>query len=62
MADRKPPLAPVKIQHSLFDDALRDTEGAKVKCGGEHFTAIEASESGAKFVRATSVGDFEKHW
>jgi type III restriction enzyme len=52
----------VETKGSLFDDALRDTEGAKVKCGGEHFTAIEASESGAKFVRATSVGDFEKRW
>ncbi len=52
----------VETKGSLFDDALRDTEGAKIKCGGEHFTAIEASGSGAKFVRATSVGDFEKRW
>ena len=47
---------------SLFDDALRDAEVAKIKCGGVHFAAITSASYGAKFVRATSVGDFEKRW
>ena len=52
----------VETKGSLFDDALRDAEVGKIMCGGEHFAAIAAPGSVAKFVRATSVGDFEKRW
>ena len=52
----------VETKGSLFDDALRDAEVGKIMCGGEHFAAIAAPGSGATFVRATSVADFEKRW
>jgi len=51
----------VETKGSLFDDALRDAEVGKMMCGGEHFAAL-AADGGAQFVRATSVGDFEKRW
>jgi len=52
----------VETKGSLFDDALRDAEVGKILCGGEHFASIAASGDGLKFVRATSMGDFEKRW
>jgi len=52
----------VETKGSLFDDALRGAEVGKIMCGGVHFAAIETSGGGARFVRATSVGDFEKRW
>ena len=52
----------VETKSSLFDDALRDAEAGKIKCGGAHFAAIAGPGSGVQFVRATSVGDFEKRW
>lgn len=52
----------VETKGSLFEDALRDAEDAETRCSGEHFSAMAALGSGATFVRAISVGDFEKHW
>ena len=52
----------VETKGRLFDDALRDAEVGKIMGGGAHFAAITAPGSGAKFVRATSVGDLEKCW
>ncbi len=51
----------VETKSTLFDDALRDAEVAKIACGREHFNTISAGH-GAKFIRTTSVGEFEKHW
>jgi type III restriction enzyme len=52
----------VETKGTLFDDALRDAEAAKIKCGRAHFEELESRGAGAKFVRSTSVADFEKHW
>ncbi len=52
----------VETKSTLFDDALRDSEAAKIACGREHFAAIAEGTDAAKFVRATNVGDFSKHW
>ncbi len=47
----------VETKSTLFDDELRDREGAKIECGKEHFKAIAVGESPAQFKRATKVGD-----
>lgn len=47
----------VETKSTLFDDELRDREGAKIDCGKEHFKAIAVGESPAQFKRATKVGD-----
>lgn len=52
----------VETKSTLFDDAQRDSEAAKIICGREHFAAIAAGADAAKFVRATNVGDFSRHW
>lgn len=52
----------VETKATLFDDALRDAEAAKIACGRAHFEELVGAEGGAKFVRSTSVADFEKHW
>ncbi len=52
----------VETKGSLFDDALRDAEVGKILCGSEHFESLATNPNAAKFVRTTSVGDFEKHW
>lgn len=52
----------VETKSTLFDDALRDAEVAKIICGRAHFDELASEGAGAKFVRATNVGDFEKHW
>ncbi len=52
----------VETKSTLFDDALRDSEAAKIACGREHFAAIGEGANAAKFVRSTNVGDFSKHW
>lgn len=52
----------VETKSTLFDDALRDAEVAKILCGRAHFDELASTDAGAKFVRTTSVGEFEKHW
>jgi len=47
----------VETKSSLFTDELRDREGAKIKCGAEHFKAIAAGESPARFIKATNLDD-----
>ena len=48
----------VETKGSLFDDALRDAESAKIACGMAHFEALAE----VKYVKAVTVGDFSKHW
>ena len=52
----------VETKGSLFDDALRDTESAKIACGRQHFTSLAIAPDAAKFARVASVDDFSKHW
>ncbi len=52
----------VETKSTLFDDALRDAEVAKIACGREHFATIAEGADAAKFVRATTVDAFSKHW
>ena len=47
----------VETKSSLFTDDLRDPEGAKIKCGAEHFKAIAVGESPARFIKATNLDD-----
>ena len=45
----------VETKGSLFEEDLRHTEGAKIKCGKAHFAALQAQESPARYVVARSV-------
>ena len=47
----------VETKGSLFADALRDTEAAKITCGKAHFKALEVREEPARYVVARSVDD-----
>jgi type III restriction enzyme len=47
----------VETKSSLFDDDLRDKEGAKIDCGKAHFEALSVGESPARFKRAAKVDD-----
>jgi type III restriction enzyme len=47
----------VETKSSLFDDDLRDKEGAKIDCGKAHFEALKVGESPARFKRAAKVDD-----
>ena len=47
----------VETKSSLFTDDLRDSEGAKIKCGEAHFKAIAVGESPARFIKATNLDD-----
>ncbi len=47
----------VETKSSLFDDDLRDREGAKIECGKAHFAALSVGENPAKYVLATKVDD-----
>ena len=47
----------VETKSSLWWDDLRHKEGAKIKCGDEHFKAISTPEKPMKFVKATKVED-----
>ena len=48
----------VETKSSLFEDDLRDTEWAKIKCGKAHFAALAGTtESPAEFVTATTLND-----
>ena len=46
----------VETKSSLFNDALRPTEKAKIMCGKAHF---EALESGVAFIKASKMKDVE---
>lgn len=50
----------VETKGSLFADALRSTEAAKIICGAEHFKALAVGENPAQFIRATKVDDLMK--
>ena len=50
----------VETKSSLFDDDLRDKEGAKSDCGEAHFKALAVHENPAKFKQATKVEDLFK--
>lgn len=50
----------VETKSSLFDDDLRDKEGAKIDCGQAHFKALAVHENPAKFKRAAHVEDLFK--
>jgi len=50
----------VETKSSLFDDDLRDKEGAKIDCGEAHFKALAVQENPAKFKRAAKVEDLFK--
>jgi type III restriction enzyme len=47
----------VETKGTLFTDALRDSEAAKINCGRAHFAALTAQEPAAKYVVARTVGD-----
>lgn len=49
-------------KHSLFTDALRDKESAKIECGKAHFEALIAGENQLKYVVARDFDDLTKHW
>jgi len=47
----------VETKSGLYEDELRETEGAKVECGKAHFKAIAVGENPAVFKRASKVED-----
>jgi type III restriction enzyme len=47
----------VETKGTLFSDALRSTEAAKIKCGEAHFKSLANGDSPAKFIKATKLGD-----
>jgi type III restriction enzyme len=47
----------VETKSSLFDDDLRNREGAKIECGKAHFKALAASDNPATFVKAKKLND-----
>jgi type III restriction enzyme len=47
----------VETKGTLFSDALRSTEAAKIKCGEAHFKSLALCVNPAKFIRATKLGD-----
>ena len=51
----------VETKSSLFDDDLRDREGAKIECGIAHFKALAVGETPAQFKRASKVEDLFSH-
>ena len=51
----------VETKGSIWWDDLRSTEGAKVRCGKEHFKEIATDKNPAKYITATSVDDVTKH-
>lgn len=52
----------VETKSTLFDDAIRDAEAAKIACGRAHFEALGGQGDSARFVRTTNVSEFSKHW
>ena len=57
----------VETKSSIFNDDLRDSEKAKIKCGIEHFKALSTDNNGndldnpAKFVKADNYNTFAKN-
>ena len=51
----------VETKGSLFTDDLRDREGAKIKCGKKHFTALAVGKNPARFVKVTNLNDLLMH-
>lgn len=47
----------VETKSTLFDDELRDKEGAKIDCGKAHFEAIAVDPNPARFKKANKVDD-----
>ncbi len=47
----------VETKSTLFDDELRDREGAKIDCGKAHFEALAVGPNPARFRRAAKVDD-----
>ncbi|MCC6366469.1 MAG: DEAD/DEAH box helicase family protein [Bryobacterales bacterium] len=47
----------VETKSSLFDDDLRNREGAKIECGKAHFKALAAGDNPAQFVQARNLDD-----
>lgn len=51
----------VETKSSSWWDDLRHQEGAKIKCGEKHFSAIATDPRPAKYIKATSVDGLMKH-
>lgn len=47
----------VETKSGLYDDELREVEGAKIDCGKAHFDALAVGENPAVFKRAAKVDD-----
>lgn len=47
----------VETKGSLFDDDLRDKEGAKIKCGKAHFESLAVLENPAQYKVARGIND-----
>ena len=47
----------VETKGTLFADALRSSEAAKIKCGEAHFKSLANRDNPAKFIRATKLDD-----
>ncbi len=47
----------VETKSDLFEDAVREKENAKIKCGTAHFKALSVGESTVKYTRAMTVND-----
>lgn len=47
----------VETKGTLFADALRSSEAAKIRCGEVHFKALAVGDNPARFVKATKLDD-----
>ena len=47
----------VETKSSLFTDDLREKEGAKIKCGEEHFKALAVGPNPARYIQARNIDD-----
>ncbi|WP_417746715.1 type III restriction-modification system endonuclease [Rosistilla oblonga] len=47
----------VETKSDLFEDAVREKENAKIKCGTAHFKALSVGESQVLYKRAAKVND-----
>ena len=47
----------VETKGTLFADALRSNEAAKIRCGEAHFSALKVGENPVRFVKATKFDD-----
>jgi type III restriction enzyme len=47
----------VETKGTLFADALRNQEAAKIKCGEAHFKSLALGENPAKFIKAAKLDD-----